>query len=305
MQQNLQRVLNEAGEAYTSKNSLETVVINIIDGCNFNCPQCAYGAIATKTFNTFEYLDFAKLTLQAVSMGVKRFRFLGLGEPTLNPHLTDMIGVLRDNSVLSHVLSNGTFVLNPQLRKRILSCPPDILEVSLDAFSSQTFTDVRGGSSRLFDRLTIELEAFSIEFRQLPFGRKKRPLLRVSFVRHQRSEAEWQKFVDHWVGKVDEIFPRASHDFSRKAALGMPTDDYRNSPCLFMDSKIFVDHDGTFHCCSTDFARELELGKFPRTGLKEAWMSSIRLQAIESMKLQGVASPQCSSCSRCADLIVG
>lgn len=291
----------------------QVVVVNVLNRCNFRCPQCAYPtAIPARTaMMTREVFDAIVEELSG-HYGCT-IRFMGLSEATLHPELTAFIKRARGSSVATHLLSNGSFLLRSSAATALLVEPPDVLEIGLDAYYPSEFKVVRGKSEALFRKLEGALEAFAEAFarqREIigqPYAECR---LGVSFVAHEENRGSAEKFRERWGPVVDFVRIRQPHTFNGRA-LGMTSQKRRKGlgtvgtvgPCGFLRNRIFVDHDGAIHACTLDDGNHFTLGFVSGlSAIRGAWLGAER-RSLERALRSGVGvHAQCAACERCPDL---
>ncbi|KPJ49931.1 MAG: hypothetical protein AMJ41_02070 [candidate division Zixibacteria bacterium DG_27] len=115
--------------------------------CNCRCLYCR--ALISKT--EMSSLQGRDMTLEDFDMVLKklpfirRFEFVGLGEPFLHPHLFDMIARINQKGKRSCVSTNGT-ILDENTCVNIIQSGLDFLRVSIDSADPDTFAKLRAGA---------------------------------------------------------------------------------------------------------------------------------------------------------------
>lgn len=117
--------------------------------CTFNCVYCQLGPTVRQVSSPDDIGDFIGVTqvLRDLENALERLdlqridtiTFSGTGEPTLNPHLGDMIagvGYLA-NGVPIAVLTNSSLMFRPEVRENLSKA--DIVVAKLDAANAGTF----------------------------------------------------------------------------------------------------------------------------------------------------------------------
>lgn len=115
--------------------------------CSLNCVYCECGKTTNLTLSREEYVsasEVQKELLQYFRENPKPdyITFSGAGEPTLNSKIGDVLNFIKENwpDVPVALLTNGSLLSDPQLRKEILSA--DIVLPSLDAVSNKVFQKI-------------------------------------------------------------------------------------------------------------------------------------------------------------------
>lgn len=290
--------------------TLQTIVINIINICNMTCPQCAY--VKPNHFKFMSLSLFSKILQQSEDLGVKTLRLLGLSEPTLHPQFEDVLKLAtKHGSLYIHLITNGTSLVEAKGRNILLRNPPNLLEVSLDAHTHQTYKLIRGGSQKAFENVVNGTKRYAMDLRKHRANKlddKRFPKVSVSFVLHPESVHEADSFSEEWEKYVDEIRFRGPHNFSGRAnAINSISSSYSNlkpsAPCGFINSKLFVNHDGRIQACTLDFDSIFVLGNLTKGDtLLSAWHHSTREELLHMHYNSKELPEQCKSCSRCPDL---
>jgi len=115
--------------------------------CNLQCSFCGWSRPQNQLgFNDMSFENFVRI--------MDRFRHavrleLTGGEPFLNKEIFDMIEYAHKQKIGVEMSTNGTIIHN--LLCRIISAPLSFLNISLDAYDSDEYRRMRGGSKRLFN----------------------------------------------------------------------------------------------------------------------------------------------------------
>lgn len=112
--------------------------------CTLNCVYCECGATTGLTADRKEYVPAYKV-IKELELYFSENRkpdyitFSGAGEPTLNSAIGVVLDWIKENipDVPAAVLTNGTLLSDPKLRKEILKA--DLVIPSLDAASPEAF----------------------------------------------------------------------------------------------------------------------------------------------------------------------
>ena len=113
-----------------------TADIFITNYCNNRCPYCTYGRWELDTgTQAMRYEDFIIYAKRLAAMGVQGFILTGGGEPTINPDFEKIAGWLTEN--------NFQWGMNTNFNK-LVKVKPNYLKVSLDAYSNESYEQLRG-----------------------------------------------------------------------------------------------------------------------------------------------------------------
>lgn len=157
----------------------QEAIIEVSARCNLRCVMCPIsydpryqpgsGRPALLTPQLFERLRPLFPTLLRADL-------FGLGEPVLNPHLTDFIGELHAAGVEVRFTTNATLI-DDERAEAFARAGADSISVSIDGASAGTYETIRRGGR--FEGVLRGLEALCRARR-----RHGRPRVTVSFRRH-------------------------------------------------------------------------------------------------------------------------
>lgn len=115
--------------------------------CSLNCVYCEVGKTTKLTLDRKEYVPYDKIVAEiddyiSNNPAPDYITFSGSGEPTLNIRFGDIVKYIKKNypQIKLAVLTNGTLLSNPQVRKEML--PADVVLPSLDAVSDESFSKI-------------------------------------------------------------------------------------------------------------------------------------------------------------------
>jgi MoaA/NifB/PqqE/SkfB family radical SAM enzyme len=133
-------------KVYPSVNSLRKVYIEPTNRCNLECATCMRNdwneALGRMERSTFEGIT---QELKVVTPAPVVF-FGGLGEPLMHPDIVDMVAKAKTFSPSVELITNGT-LLTPTMSNRLIDAGLDMLWVSLDGASPESYADVRLGAT--------------------------------------------------------------------------------------------------------------------------------------------------------------
>ena len=171
---------------YRPVTELAKVYIEPTNTCNLDCVTCMrnvweepLGRITTETF-------------ERILEGIKPFSplptvfFGGLGEPLFHPRIVEMIRQVKALGAKVELITNGT-LLTETLSLQHIQADLDVLWVSLDGATSESYSDVRLGAT-----LPLVIE----NLKRLPYlryrGSRMKPAmpLGIAFVAMQRNIGE-------------------------------------------------------------------------------------------------------------------
>lgn len=120
--------------------------LEITRDCNLNCPMC-YRKSKSSLIHQGETRNLTPSVLHSILHKVPTVRtvsFLGEGEPLMNPHLDDLLGILSDRGIRSWLTTNGT-LLTEEIVHRWEGYGVSEAHVSIDASTEETYKRIRTG----------------------------------------------------------------------------------------------------------------------------------------------------------------
>ena len=115
--------------------------------------------------------------------------FGGIGEPLFHPSTLDWIEQAKALGVKVELITNGT-ILNEKTARRLIDSGLDMLWVSLDGASEETYADVRLGAE--LPRILRNLRRF---VKMRPANHYPKPELGIAFVAMKRNIADLPKVI--------------------------------------------------------------------------------------------------------------
>src|SRR5690242_7328211 len=116
--------------------------------------------------------------------GLTRLTLQGLGEPLLQPHLTEMVAYAKERGIEVGFNSNAMLLSRPKA-DRLVALGLDWLHVSLDGATAETYEGIRSGAD--FERVGRNLRGLQEAKRA---AGADRPWVRVVFVAMRRNLPE-------------------------------------------------------------------------------------------------------------------
>lgn len=161
--------------------SLTKIYVEPTDLCNLNCTICIRNGwdetLGKMTQETFD----------RILEGVKQINprptvfFGGLGEPFYHPKTVEWIAAARAAGAPVEVITNGT-MLTEKRSRQLIEADLDILWVSIDGASPESYADVRLGA-----QLPKVLSNISKFRRMRRVSHKPRPAIGIAFVAMRRN----------------------------------------------------------------------------------------------------------------------
>jgi MoaA/NifB/PqqE/SkfB family radical SAM enzyme len=168
---------------------LTKVYIEPTVACNLDCITCFRNAwdqpIGKMTEETFERI-FAGL--QELSP-VPSVYFGGIGEPLFHPKTIEWIRRIKGLGVKVELITNGT-ILTEKIARQLIDAGLDVLWVSLDGATADSFADIRMGAE-----LPLIIENLKRLFKLRKGGHFPKPEIGVAFVAMKRNINDLPKII--------------------------------------------------------------------------------------------------------------
>ena len=289
------------------------VVVEPTNGCNLGCAYCGNKDMVRPV--KFLPLDlFEKLLDEMVELGIPRVTLHTIGEPTLHPHIDEMIAMASARGRVVTMSTNGSR-LTDDLARRLILARPTMLHISADAADKETLAKTR-------DKLDLDVVLSGIKtlrrirdaeghFADSPWGRVRMPTLAVTCVLtpHFTREVE-KKFFETFTPLVDDIVFHTANNHGGYVddAMYIPTlvplpikrAFYKRlrRPCPYPWDTLYLLSDLSVSVCRWDFDARITVGKYGESTLKELWHSErIRRLRRAHMNFDYAEWLNCENCS--------
>jgi len=136
---------NDAEEKFKNfekKKSLSWAVIEVTDYCNFNCKWCFANSGQKLSPRHMEKENLKKLIRALADSGLKQITLSG-GEPTLYPHLREVINEAHDCGLVIHMNTNG-YLLSSGLATELKGAGLSQVQINIDSLDPRKHDYVRG-----------------------------------------------------------------------------------------------------------------------------------------------------------------
>jgi len=286
-----------------------TLFITPAQVCNLKCNYCTHSLSPEKKKEKGfiqqlqEYEVFLKIARQAAEFPrqCKRVLLTGLGEPLMNPRISDMVALLSELEVAEkyEIFTNAT-LLTPPLSDRLLAAGLSTLRISIQGLSSEKYRELSGAEIH-FEELLYNIGYF---FEHRGRCRVYIKIIDTGFDRDDDKEEFFRifgticdyMFVEHFVkaqpsmGGYDN---RTDNYFTFYGEKAEPRD-----VCPYMFYTLQTDVMGnTFPCPPLGFPESFSLGNVCQTSLKEIWNGEkLKKLRLAHLNKQRINIPVCGTC---------
>ncbi len=272
-------------------------MVDVTNVCNGKCIHCPQIDFARRDGYHPRFLDldlFEKLMREVSGFQPEVVRITGDGEPLMHPELFAFLESARRFGVCPVNLTTNGSLLTAEALERLLSIGVDIVDVSLDALSAETYARIRPGLR--FETVSANLH------RLLALRDPGRTRVMVSIIRMKENEEEIDDFVQYWTPRVDRVLVRSLHSNRNYFGPG-PSDGPAPAriPCPHLWKRLILDYRGRIKFCPVDWEGDSVVGDFRSRSLQEVWRSAV-MERYREQHLAGAFS-RVRPCGDCSDWI--
>ena len=142
------QALKDEAIGRTARPLPEEMYLEVTNRCNLKCTTCPQSWGMSESSADLSPEMARDLLNQLPS--VHRVVLHGIGEPTLNPRLPEIVGVVKERNAYALFNTNGLLLRGPLL-ERLIRAGLDEVRISVDAATPETYQLVRGAD--LFSRV--------------------------------------------------------------------------------------------------------------------------------------------------------
>lgn len=277
--------------------------IEATSNCNLKCTMCPRTEmIDDGTFwdvKNFDFDLYTRLIDEATAKGLCSLKYNYLGEPLMNPRLIEMIRYAKDKGVVDVMFNTNATLLTERIARQLIESGLDKLFFSFDSPYREHYNKIRINAE--YDKALRNIKRF-MQLRD-EMGSVK-PFTRVSMVRMEENEHEWQAFKDLFEPIVDAVayvdyveHTNRTSDGKTLHQIGVKSSPETKFCCPQLWQRMFVHPDGVVSVCCVDSARELSVGNIKDRTIEEIW-NGPEYQKLRELHATGRIDeiPACANC---------
>ena len=226
-------------------------------------------------------------------------RYCAEGEPLIHPHVYEMLEyAVRNSGVTVTLTTNGT-LMNEKRIERLLATGVDVIDISIDAFTPETYAKIRVNGDLSVTRANV---LRLLQMAKQPSGHTK---VVVSYVEQPQNVHETKDFEAFWKDNgADYVVVRRLHsaggavttiaDMMRKAN----AEEVRR-PCLYPWERIVLNPRGYLSFCPADWTHGSTIidGDYRTTTIHETWRGEFYQKLREAHLTNDFSNyPFCGQC---------
>jgi hypothetical protein len=218
----------------------------------------------------------------------------GFGEPAMHPQLGEIVRILRGGGAAAIAVRTSALVGEDVFDDLIFELPVDVVIVTLDAATRQTYQYVHGVDA--FDRVTQRVQGWLQRRRE---RRQVRPMIVPEFCKTLDNFADMEAFFDDWMRRTGTAVISGPSHYARQCADRAVTRvaPPRRVPCRQVFNRATVLADGTLAGCDRDFAGRQAAGSLRNTAFRELWSGRFMSGLRDAHRAGSLAAlPLCPNC---------
>ncbi|MBD3344046.1 MAG: radical SAM protein [Chitinivibrionales bacterium] len=224
-------------------------------------------------------------------------RFCAWGEPCLHPNLTDFVAYAHSRNVKTILLTNG-YLLNEQLSQALLNAGLTLIEVSIDAASSETYTAVRCcNDPAAFTKVVDNVESM-IQLRNAVLSSTSIVVSHVTWP-NEAGEMEFREFESSWDGKADEVVKRRLTSFCGTLDSESVAVPENRVPCYGLWARFNVNPWGKVPICYNQWEKDKwiigDLNE-PQSTITSIWTGE-QFNQLRKQQKKGIYTGPCENCT--------
>jgi MoaA/NifB/PqqE/SkfB family radical SAM enzyme len=276
------------------------LIIAVTNVCDMACIHCAHPVMKKAAGYKATFMDPA--IHSRIVQETRRFkdqlwvfRYAADGESILHPKFLDMVEETKNAGIGPVDLTTNAMALSEEMMKRLLRAPIDVIDVSLDAYSRETYEKIRKRGK--FDRVTANLKRL-IELRD-ELGSPTR--IMTSIIQQKEALGEVEAFQAFWGQYVDEVLVRGLNtDLGIvNASETYFVEDLERWPCPQFWKRVTINHRGEVRFCVEDWFNRGPVGNVMEQSIQDIWKSPVyeRFRALHATGRWG----EMNLCKPCMD----
>jgi MoaA/NifB/PqqE/SkfB family radical SAM enzyme len=256
------------------------IIMAVTEICNLACIHCPHPEFKKSQHYGGRYLDPA-LNVKMVNevrlhgQGLAQYiRYTGDGEPLIHPHSYEMIEYACRHSGVFVTLTTNGMIMNEKRMRRLLDSGVHMIDVSVDAFTPETYAKIRVNGDLNVTRANI--------LRLIDWVKRSKLQTKVvvSYVEQPMNANETKDFEKFWNDRgADYVVIRRLHSGagSVENIAGQMRADNANSvryPCLYPWERIILNPRGELMFCPQDWVHGSVVADYQKATILETWRGS-------------------------------
>ena len=253
------------------------ILVDVAESCNLECVHCPHVDFKRSEHYAGRKLDVElnrKLVDEVRTHGkglTEYIRYASNGEPLIHPRIFEMLTYAAQNSGTKVTLTTNGVLLDPVRIQKLIDSGTDVVDISIDAFSNETYAKVRVKGDLDVTRTNV-LNLIAAVKEQ---GSSLKVV--VSYVELPQNMHETDRFEEFWKSHgADYVVVRRQHSCSGvKEELAEVRRNENASverrPCLYPWERIVLNAQGHLDFCPSDWVHGSVIADYRTTTVLETW----------------------------------
>lgn len=281
------------------------VIVDTTEICNLACIHCPHPEFKKSEHYAGRHLEpslNAKIIdeIGAHGRGITQYvRYTGEGEPLIHPHVYEMLEYATKTSGTTVTLTTNGGLVNEARAERLLATGIGVIDISLDAFTPETYATIRVKGDLVITRANVQ------HLIKMVKETRSSTKVVVSYIEQPQNKHETKDFEAFWKeAGADFVVVRRLHSGAGAVpaladALAAEARSSARRPCLYPWERIVLNPRGELSFCPQDWVRGSTVCDYRTATVRETWQSEFyrRLRAAHH-----ASDYSCHSfCGRCPD----
>ena len=253
------------------------IIVDVTQYCNLACIHCPHSEfVKSKAFSGANLdIDLHKKLIDEVAtdgLGICQYlRYTANGEPLLHPKIEEMLEYACKNSKTKINVTTNGMLLTESKAKRLLDIGVDVFDISIDAFTNETYAKIRIKGDLNITRANV-LGLINL-IKKYNYKTK----VVVSFVEQPLNTHEALDFEKFWKESgIHYVVIRKLHSAGGakekiKSKMNKAFRKISRKPCVYPWERLVLTPIGTIGFCPADWKHESQIADFKNHTIKEIW----------------------------------
>jgi len=265
--------------------------------CNLLCTMCPRTEmIKNNTFwetKNFDFDLYKRIIDESAKKGLCSIKFNYLGEPLMNPKIIDMIEYAKDKKIIDVMFNTNATLLTEKMSYNLIRSGIDKIFFSFDSPYEEHYNNIRVNAN--YNKTLNNIKKF-VEIRKIMKSLK--PLTRVSMVKMDENEKEFEAFKDLFTPIVDVVAWVDYIEHNNNVSTNKCKLNNYIFCCPQLWQRMFIHPDGAVTVCCVDSARKLYMGNINiNKSVEEIWTGR-EYQKLRDLHSSGKIN-NIAVCSKC------
>ena len=262
------------------------IIVAVTNVCDLECIHCAHPIIKQDEGYRPRFMApeiHTRLVEQVAEFRDQLwvFRYAADGESLLHPLFVDFVEEAKRAGIGPIDLTTNAMTLSEEKMRRLLLAPIDVIDVSLDAYTRETFEKIRLKGD--FDRVVGNLRRLVTMRDELAAPTK----ILTSIIRQKEALEEVEAFCEFWGQYVDEVLVRGLNtDLGIVNVSETYFREIERWPCPQFWKRVTVNELGDVRFCVEDWRNTGLVGNLMETPILEMWTGDL-YQKFRELHLSG------------------